>query len=390
MKLNIGNVSPAVVSILETNGLDPERIIRPAADFDPAEFKGRREVGSAFHGLTQTDNVVVNGTKDGKRGEQTWHGLGINVQGVMEPKDMLTLGGMDWDVDQLPLYGCKPLLEGQEFNDTIAVPTHVVNVRSDNQEVLGVVGKGYKPFHNRQLIELVQALGKGVEIETVGTIQGGKRVWALVRGSTFEVTPNDPTATYLAACAGHDGSMAINLFWTSVRLTCLNTFRRAFTGRRNGFTIRHEGGVMEKVDAAKVALGLMAETTKTEAAEALALNARTMKTEEVQRFFLEVYTATEGAIPANPKTEAETKSREKALATIKQWGENFDADRQAVKGAASVWTAYNAITEWYDHNRMVKGRNDQHRAQNRIYGNFFGLSSERKQTARRHALATLI
>jgi len=379
--MNIKIVNPRVSNILQTNGLNPEAIVAPP--LDPREAMGRRLVGSSMHGLTASDSVVV-------KGQKAWHGLGVNVIGAESGQEMLTLGGLDWQVNQLPLYGALPLVEGEEMLQTIEVNSHVANVRSDTNALLGVVGKGYKPFHNAQLIDLVNALGKDgekVDVESVGTLQGGRRVWALVRAESFAVNDTDRTASYLAVCAGHDGSMAINLFWTSVRRVCLNTFRRAFYGRKNGITIRHEGGVMEKVGAAKQALGLMHATTVEEAAEALALNARTMNREELQRFWLDVYTANEGPVVANPKNEAETNAKERAVKTLAEWAEMFDADRRRVSGSASAWTAFNAVTEWYDHKRPVKGKNDAARNDNRIYGALWGASSEKKDNARQMALA---
>lgn len=380
--MNIRIVNPGVQKILATNGLDPESIIAPP--LDPRESNGRRLVGVSMHGLTGTDNVVM-------KGERAWHGLGVNVLGAESGMEMLKLGGLDWTVQQLPLYAALPQVAGADVLETLEVPTHLGNYRSDNNGFLGVVGKGYKPFHNAQLIDLVTALGgdKDVQVESVGTLQGGRRVWALVRGESFAVTPSDVTASYLAVCAGHDGSMAINLFWTSVRLACLNTFRRAFAGRKNGVVIRHEGGVMEKVGAAKVALGLMAETTRQEAAESMALNARLMKVADLQRFFLDVYTAAEGPVVQNPTNDAETKAKERAVKVLAEWGQMFDDDRKRVGGNASAWTAFNAVTEWYDHKRPVKGKNDAVRNDNRLYGNLWGQTADRKQVARDMALAVL-
>lgn len=381
-KLNLKSSLPAVANILTTNGLDPEAIIAPP--LDPRESMGLRLVGSRMHGLSGSDNVVT-------KGEVAWHGMGRNVMGAEDGKEMMKLGQIDWTTDQLPLWGALPLVEGAEMLETIEVPSHVVNVRSDNKAVLGVVGKGYKPFHNAQLVDLANALaadGKA-DIETVGTIQGGKRVWVLVRSGSFAITPQDVTATYLMLAAGHDGSMAINAFWTSVRTACQNTFRRAFAGRKNGWTIRHEGGVMEKVNAAKAALGLMHATTVEEAAEALALNAKVMNREELQRFWLDVYSANEGPIVQNPKTEAETDAKERGLKVLASWADLFDADRKRSGGAASAWTAFNAVTEHYDHFRPVKGKNDAARADNRLYGALWGASAEKKSAARQMALALL-
>jgi len=341
-----------------------------------------------FTGLTKTDALVINGEGLGK-GQPAWSGLGLMVEGERDPKTLLSLGKMDWDVLQLPLFGALPLAEGQEYNDTLAVDSHVLNVRSDTREILGVVGSSYKPFQNREIVDLILALGDNVVIDTMGTIQGGKRVFFTIRGESFEVRKGDVTNTHLTVCAGHEGGMGVNLFWSGVRVQCKNTMRRAFRGKTNGITIRHEGDMASKVNEAKVALGLMAETTQDAAAEDLALDARTMSTEDVQRFFLEVYSRTESPIPEKPETDAQEKAKAKAVEVIAEWGRLFDEDRQRNAGGATAWTALNAVTEWYDHYRAVKGKGDEARSDNRLYSRLWGLGADRKEEARQVALATL-
>ena len=386
MKLNLTSTSNRVASILTTNGLDPERIVRPGSNFDPSEFRRQQVVGSRFHGLKAGDNLVINGKRGGGVGLNAWHGLGLNVLGVHNPLELLRMGGLDWDVEQLPIVGVLPLSEGQEYNDVTQIDTHVLNVRSDTKAALGVVGSGYKPFHNRELADLVTQLGEGVEVETIGTIHNGKRVWFLVRGETIAVTDRDQTQTYLMIAAGHDGSMAVQAFWTSVRAVCLSTFRRAIGGRKGGIVIRHEGKLESKIGDLRNALGLMGAETRAEAAEAMALNAREMKTEDVQRFFLEVYSRAVAPIPAKPETESEQKARDKALDVISEWGQLFDADRARTGNGATAWTAFNAVTEWYDHRSPVKGKNDAARRDNATYAALWGTAADRKATAREVAL----
>lgn len=342
------------------------------------------------HMITETDGFVVNGKRTGEVGERAWHGLGTYVQGIKSADALLQIGGLDWDVQQLPMIGVLPAI-GDGSSDCINVESHVLNVRSDNRQILGVVGKGYHPFHNRQLIELVKAMNDGgeAEVETLGSIMGGRRVWALIRGQSFTLRNNDTTQSYLAACTSHDGSLAINLFWTSIRIVCNNTFRAALGNRANGISIRHEGSVMQKVDSAKVALGLMAETTAREAQIAEALDGYQMNRESLQRFFVSVYSTVEGAIPANPSTDAEKRQHAKAAEAIGNWCQMFDADRRRVNGGATMWHAFNAVTEWYDHVKLPQIKNPQAREDARIASALFGTNCDRKQQVREMALAAI-
>jgi len=338
------------------------------------------------HGISLTDSFIANGRANGQAGDRAWHGLGICCTGIKTADELLRISGLDWQTHQLPLYGSHG-----ESEDMIYVDSHRLNIRSDNQQILGVVGKGYRPFHNSQMIELIEAIDDGgqAEVETLGSIHGGKRVWALIRGETFSVNQNDETATYLACTNSHDGSLAINLFWTSVRIVCANTFRAALGGMKNGISIRHEGSIMTKAESAKIALGLMKETTAREAETAKALDGYQMTREALQRFYIDVYSQLEGAIPSDPKTDSEMKQYQKAAETISHWGLLFDQDRKRTLGNASLWTAFISVTEWYDHHRRPQIKDAQAREDARIASALFGENANRKQKAREIALAAI-
>jgi len=377
-------------NILVTNGVNPEAV--PAPVLDPRESRGQRFVGTQMHGLTGTDNLVLNGFGQDEVGKPAWHGMGLSVRGVRDPKQLLLLGGMNWKVKQLAMVGVLPPVAPEEYADTIECPTHVLNVRDDNNGILGVVGKNYKPFDNEQIADLlVAALGEGVEMDTVGTLQGGRRVFFMVRGGSFAIgkSGNDITTSDLMVAAGHDGSLALNGFFTSQRVVCKNTMRRALSGRKGGFAIRHEGDMMSKVHDIQVALGLVQKTLTEAHDEASMLNAKEMTREQLQRFWLDVYSRAEGEIPAAPTTDAEVRAKEKAESALAMWGMNFDRDRQVTGNGATAWTALNSVTEWYDHQRSVKGRDDRNRQDNRIISNMWGLSFDRKEIAREAALALL-
>ena len=67
------------------------------------------------------------------KGEKAWHGLGQYVSEAMTAEQAITLGGLDYTVEKRPLYApgwAGTMVEAQG---------HYANVRTDNNEILGVV-----------------------------------------------------------------------------------------------------------------------------------------------------------------------------------------------------------------------------------------------------------
>ena len=58
--------------------------------------------------------------------EKPWHGLGTMVQEAPTSADALRLAGLDWTVDQYPV-----------FADGNLIPGYKANIRSSDNKVLG-------------------------------------------------------------------------------------------------------------------------------------------------------------------------------------------------------------------------------------------------------------
>ena len=85
------------------------------------------------------------------------------------------------------------------------------------------------------------------------------------------------------------------------------------------------------------------------------------------------------------RTEAEAKRNGKTLDTIVA---NFDNERNTLPGIKhSAWAAYNAVSEWADHDRTVRGKTLTDRADNRLNSVWFGAANKVKQEAFQSAMA---
>lgn len=329
------------------------------------------------HDITQTDGMVL-------VGKAAWHGLGRVVEEAPTPAEALQLAKLDWMVEQWPLSSTN----GEGLR--LAVDTHVLNVRSDTHEPLGVVGEGYRPVQNRELAEFASALAQDtdtVRVESAASIQGGKRVWFLLRGQSFAVKQWDDTVVpYLLLAMGHDGSLAVHMKPTSIRVVCRNTLNMSL-GEKSEFSVRfkHEGDIQSKLAEAKRALGLYQKTAEAFEEKVNVLAARTMSRDEIQRFFLDVYAQAFEPIPTAPTTEAGKKAAYEAKKTLNAWCAEMDIETRRV--GATAWGALNAVTGWMQNKDQVRGRDQRARNENRLRSKLFGTIEDRTDTAARMALA---
>lgn len=171
-----------------------------------------------------------------------WHGLGTRVMEAPTSKDVLTLAGLDWRVLQEPIY--------TETNELI--PGYKANVRDRDHKVLGVVTDRYKIVQNEEAFAFTDALlGEGVRYETAGSLQEGKKVWMLARLPHEYIITGERISPYLVFSNSHDGSGAIKVALTPIRVVCQNTLNLALTQAKRCWSTIHTGEVKEKMEDAK-------------------------------------------------------------------------------------------------------------------------------------------
>lgn len=330
------------------------------------------------HDITKTDQLVLTQ-------KPAWHGLGIVVENAPTADEALTLAGLGWRVEQWNIQAKGP--DGPKD-----VPSHVLNVRSDNHDALGVVGVGYQPVQNAELSEFVGALSEtgDVKIESAGSIRGGKRVWFLARGESIWLGDRDEIKPYLLVANGHDGTMSVVCQPTTIRVVCRNTLHASIKeGERSSMTVRfrHEGLIADKLDDARRALGLFQSARSEFEKQSQFLHAKEMSREDLQRYWLEVYAATLEPIPSQPTTPAEIRQAKAARDRLSMWAMNFDRDRERSNSPASAWTALNAVTEWFDHQKPIRAANEPVRRDQRLMGNWWGDAAIAKAKAMAMALS---
>lgn len=182
--------------------------------------------------------------------EKPWHGLGQIVQEAPTSADALRLAGLDWTVDQTAV----------KTESGIIIPNYKANVRSTDGKVLGIVTDRYKIVQNTEAFEFTDAVvgetNNGVvTYETAGSLAEGKRVWMLAKMPTKNVA-GDAVEPYMVFTNSHDGSGAIKVAMTPIRVVCQNTLSVALSGAQRSWSTKHVGNIEDKLEEAKMCLGL--------------------------------------------------------------------------------------------------------------------------------------
>ena len=177
-------------------------------------------------------------------GETPWHGLGTKIDYAPTSEEAIKIAGLDWDVIPKPIY--------DEFGREI--PGFKVNMRSSDNANLGIVTNRYKIVQNREAFAFTDALlGEGVRYETAGSLASGKRVWMLAKleGTTLAEEKIDP---YLVFTNNHDGTGAVRVAISPIRVVCQNTLNLALNKASRHWSCAHKGNIQGKLEEARYTL----------------------------------------------------------------------------------------------------------------------------------------
>jgi len=173
--------------------------------------------------------------------EKPWHMLGQSVESAPTSEDAIRYAGLDWNVEQQPVF----------LGNGTKIMGNYANVRSSDGRCLGIVGDRYKIVQNSEAFEFTDALlGEGVKYETAGSLKDGKTIWLLARMPESIEILGDEVMPYLVFTNTHDGSGAVRVTATNVRVVCNNTLNMALKGAKRVWSARHTGSIQNKLDEA--------------------------------------------------------------------------------------------------------------------------------------------
>lgn len=303
-------------------------------------------------------------------GALPWHGLGVQVTHDLTPAQMIEKAGLGWSVESLevrlpngaPVYNFRALTRRNAVNEL---------------DVLGPCGPKYVPVPNKEAFEFFKEFTSAgeMQLEVAGSLKGGRYVWALAKFNEELNLDGDITKNYVLLVSPHIWGQALKIFYTPVRVVCMNTMTQALNTATSLEQFRHIHTVefdKHAITRAKATLHL-ATVLAHEYADAAKILAKIQVDErQAALFFARLF-----------KTSVETAPdiEKYADATVSHWmsvlSSNPGHDLPAAKGTA--WGLVNAVTYGMDH---LAGRGED----NRLFSAWLGPNARKKQQAFKLAL----
>lgn len=137
--------------------------------------------------------------------------------------------------------------------------------------------------------------------ETAGSLQGGRRVWLLARLPHEYIISGERISPYLIFSNTHDGSGAIKVALTPIRVVCQNTLNLALSGAKRSWSMIHTGNIQNKLEEARDTLFMAENYMDSLGKEFERLRAVTMPDKKVIEYIELLLPVEENATPQQKK-----------------------------------------------------------------------------------------
>lgn len=229
-----------------------------------------------------------------------WHGLGTQVDEAPTSKDALRLAGLDWEVKQNPVF----------TESGFEIPNYKANVRSSDNTVLGIVTDRYKVVQNHEAFAFTDSIIDTGEVfyETAGSLRNGKTIWLLARMPEKNIL-GDKFDPYLCFTNSHDGTGAVKVCCTPIRVVCNNTLNLALNTATRCWSTKHIGDISSKLEEARYTLKMADKYMTKLDEEADKLANQKISEDEIAKILDEMFPVNENDSDRKKANKAEAKNQ---------------------------------------------------------------------------------
>lgn len=267
--------------------------------------------------------------------EVPWHGLGTPVQEALTSEEAIEKAGLNWEVVKKPIYN----------ENGIEIPKYFRTARSSDNSTLGIVSDRYKIVQNQEAFSFTDELISGdVRYETAGSLNDGRRVWLLAKLPERKIL-DDEFDTYICFTNTHDGTGAVQVCMTPIRVVCNNTLNLALSGASRKWSTRHIGNLEQKMEEARKALELAETYMEALTGEAQVLSDIKVSEAEVEVMFDTIF-------PVDQEKDTARKIRN--VEYLKNAFFNCMKAPDLTQFSGTAWGVINAMTDFVDHTPPVR------------------------------------
>lgn len=297
------------------------------------------------------------------RGETPWHGHGQIILPQDSIDDIRIKAGLDYDVVKTPvLFGYQELQHASGFSQDAGseepaiidrfgeFKQNQVLYRNDTHTPLSVVGEHYRVVQPKEVVEFYRDLCAdfGFEVEVVGALAGGRKVWALANTkNAFSLRGEDKVKGYLLLATSYDGTMATQARFTSVRVVCNNTLSLARMAKAQ-VSVPHNKTFDADLVKRQLHVGPAWEAFNERAAK---MSERVVSRDEVVQLFMQAYygLATPDAVKEFHEVEGNDAKVKKTMERL-TYALFESPGAQLASARGTLWGALQAVTFDVDHN----------------------------------------
>ena len=277
--------------------------------------------------------------------------------------------GLDYEISMKPVVaytlGDDMPLAFADFHEAPKARAVTRPMPDGSTRVLGITGTRFTPIQNADAFAVGDALvEQGGRITGLADFRSGAAsllVIDLQRPITLDRPDGgqDVLDLNLLIKNAHDGSAALTFALTPMRLACTNAVQAAIGGAERIWKISHTPRAGQRVDLATAAILKALDYREAFAVKAQGMLDTPMVDAEFAKIVQRLWPLKADAVGATAERRAELHA---AVTGLYRGSETVAGIR------GTRWGAYNALTEYLDHYRPVKGNTDVARAEGALEG----------------------
>jgi phage/plasmid-like protein (TIGR03299 family) len=295
-----------------------------------------------------------------------WHGLGtpLDEGDLYNWPSASAKAGLNWEAELVPLVTA----------DTQAKVEHRAVRRKTDGRVLGVVGPRYVVLQNQDAFGWFEPFLEAREaaLHTAGSLRNGSHIWVLARlnREPLVVAQGDEVEKYLLLSHSHDGSLAVRVGFTPVRVVCANTLAMAHGADASKLLrVKHTRDVHENLANIREIIDVANTEFQTTADQYRLLARKSINQADLHRYVQKV-------LKVEDDREAGTRMKNIIDEIVGLAEAGRGNDLASVRG--TYWTAYNGVSEWLSYSR---GRSQENRLNALWFGDGANLNRQALQLA---------
>ncbi len=267
----------------------------------------------------------------------------------------------------------------------ILTPQYKGVVRETDNKLYHIAKTRFEPTHHSKAFKSFDPIvtENFATYDTVGNLKDGAKAWLLAKLKDVLSIKGEEIAKYICLVNSHDGSSALKIFFTPIRVVCTNTLTMAEAHSKVKFYAKHTKNADIKLVSTPAFIEVSNKFFSEFSQKANILADKPMTISDLDSFVDMLFKTSRekrDEIDGIDTTQEEYRSREADKEIVRQL---FDTgrglDNPDIKHTR--WAAYNALVEFVDYDREPRMTKNMTADDARLNSVWFGSGAALKSTA---------